>query len=100
MKNQRLDIKNQTDIDQELVQTRLQLQQMTDERDAIRYELDEWRRTFRPAGEEPDQQFIMRIWLRCLGDKCAPKSHLIDGLAITTRNLARKGGLLLDGGKN
>lgn len=74
----------------ELADTRIRLQQAIDERDALKYELDARSEEFRLAADQEIKQhgnFIINVWLSCLGGKCSPKAHLIDGLAKTTRRL-------------
>jgi hypothetical protein len=76
--------------DEEIADLRIKLAQTQDELDAVKYELDSWRDTFHLAADEELKKhgsLIINIWLKCLGGFCAPKSHLIDGLAITTRRL-------------
>lgn len=75
---------------EQLAETRIRLQQAIDERDALKYELESWRDIFHLSADDEKKKhgsFIINVWLKCVGNRCAPKSHLIDGLSITTRRL-------------
>lgn len=84
-----LDRKNKIIEDQreQLEATRKQLGHAQERVASLEYELA-YRDTELLAREKSEgARWVLGVWLRALGGKSVSKSHLIDGLAITTRRL-------------
>jgi hypothetical protein len=86
-------------VARELQECRNNLQQVTDERDSLRLEFEDWKSKFH-IKDQDGGAFVMQVWLKCLGGQCAPKSHLIDGLAKTTRQLVEQSASTTDKDKD